>query len=174
MNLRILLSAVVLATPAWALESVNVAVQVRTDGAAVEGKGPADTQKRYLDITLTNRTREDLGGLTVKWVIFSSDLKSGDIDKAGQGEVKSSLSAGRSEEVKTQTVTMKYEPRHAERVAQKNQGFNRGGNQGRNRQQMVKVVPASGDRYRGWGVQVLRGSEVVGEAYSTPELKAKM
>jgi hypothetical protein len=158
---------------ALALESVGVAVQVRTEGAASGGKGVADTQKRSLAITLTNRTREELGGLTVKWVIFASDLKSGEIGKAGSGELKSSLPASGSETVQSQTTIMKYTPRHAETVTHKNR-FNDGNNRGKNRQQSVKIVDAKGDRYRGWGVQVLRGGTVVGEAYSTPELKAQM
>jgi hypothetical protein len=173
MNVRAALFALTFTPAVFALDSVNVAVQVRTDGEAVEGKGTKDTQKRYLDITLTNRTREDLGALTVKWVIFSSDLKSGAIDQAGQGEVKASLAATRSETVKTPTVTMKYEPRHAEPVRHKDKddfiNMRR-----KNRPQNVRIVEAKGDRYRGWGVQVFRGKEVVGEAFSTPELKAKM
>jgi len=172
---RLLLTAIFLAcvSPAFALESVGVAVQVRTEGAASDGGGPADTQKRSLAITLTNRTREDLGGLTVKWAIFASDLKSGDTAKAGSGELKSSLAAAASETVQSQTATMKYTPRHTETVTHKNQ-VNNGNNRGKNRQQSVKIVDAKGDRYRGWGVQVLRGGAVVGAAYSTPELKTRM
>ena len=109
----------------------------------------------------------------MRWAIFASDLKSGDIGKAGSGELKSSLAAAASETVQSQAATMKYTPRHAETVAHKNAN-NFGNNRDKNRQKAVKIVDAKGDRYRGWGVQVLRGGAVVGEAYSTPELKSQM
>ncbi len=158
------------ATPVLALDKVGVAVNVRTDGRAVDGNGKTEEQKRFLEIIVTNRTREELTDLSVKWVIFATDLKSNDVTKAGKGDVKASVYPQRNEVITAQTVTMNYTPRHAERSSQsKGKGSNKkGGNT------TSKTVEASGNRYKGWGVQVFQRGTMVGEAYSTHELKTRM
>lgn len=157
------------ATSALALDKVGIAVNVRTDGKAMgEQKGNAEEQKRFLEITLTNRTREELTGLVVKWAVFANDLEANETVKAGSGQVKSSVYFQRPEVVQSQTVTMKYTPRHAERSSSGK------GRSGSNRKATYKTVEAKGTRYKGWGVQVFQGSTMIGEAYSTPELKSEM
>ncbi len=154
------------------LNKVDVRVNVKTEGKAFDGKGAGEQQKRSLEITLTNKTREDLSGLKVKWVMFSTDLKSDKVGKAGSGEVNSNISAGRSEVLEGKTVTMNYTQKHTVRD---NAGQNNNrNNNNRNNNNRVKTIPASGDRYRGWGVQVYEGGTLVGDAYSTQDLKSGM
>lgn len=171
MKTLLLLLLVCAAAPALALDKVSIAVTVKTDGKAIaEKKGYEEEQKRFLAITLTNRTREELSGLVVKWAIFASDLKERETSKAGSGEVKASVYPRHPELVQSQTVTMNYTPRHAVRSSS-GKGRSKGGKGGSVK---MKTVEASGTRYRGWGVQVFQGSALIGEAYSTPELKAEM
>lgn len=165
-----LLLLVCAAVPALALDKVGIAVTVKTDGKAIEEKkGYEEEQKRFLAITLTNRTREELSGLVVKWAIFATDLKERETSKAGSGEVKASVYPQRTELVQSQTVTMNYTPRHAVRSSS-----GKGGGKSKGSNVKMKTVEASGARYRGWGVRVFQGPALIGEAYSTPELKAEM
>jgi hypothetical protein len=159
------------ASSAFALDKVAITVNVKTDGRAVsEAKGKEEEQRRFLDITLTNRTREELSGLVVKWAIFATDLAEGGTTKAGSGEIKSSVYPQRGETLQSQTVTMNYTPRHAERASKGKGGY---GNRRRGNT-TYKTVEATGNRYKGWGVQVYQGTALIGEAYSTPELKNSM
>lgn len=170
MKTLLLLLLVCAAAPVLALDKVSIAVTVKTDGKAIaEKKGYEEEQKRFLAITLTNRTREELSGLVVKWAIFASDLKERETSKAGSGEVKASVYPRHPELVQSQTVTMNYTPRHAVRSSSgKSSGKSKGSSV------KMKTVEASGTRYRGWGVQVFQGSALIGEAYSTAELKGAM
>lgn len=144
-------------------DKVGVTVQVRNDGEAVDStRGRAETQARFLEINVTNRTREELAGLNVKWTFLGYDLKDDEIAFVDSGDVKSTLAPSRSEVIKTKTVKFNYSRAGSQKV----KGRGKGKRNGR-----VKRVPASGTRYAGWGVQVFQNGSLVGEAYSRPELK---
>jgi len=152
--------AILLCT-ASALDKVNIAVQVRTVGKTVDtDPGRADSQTRLLEITVTNRTRETLPDLVVKWTFFGEDLKEEDIVVAESGEEKARLQPGRSENLKTRETTFHY----SRAGVQKRKGKGKRGGK-------AKKVPASGTRYAGWGVRVYQKGALVGEAYSLLELK---
>src|SRR5688572_12988789 len=94
---------------ASALDKVNIAVQVRIGGKSVDtNAGRTDSQTRFLEITVTNRTREALPKLLVKWTLFGNDLKQDDIVVAESGEEKANLQPGRSEKLETRETTFHY------------------------------------------------------------------
>ncbi len=150
---------------ARALDKVALEVQVRGDGG-VATKGKTDTDTRFLEIKISNRTSENLSDLVVKWVIFAKDIANDATKQAGSGEVKSSLAAMRAEKIEGQSVSMSHTDSHAEK--------GKGSGQGNKGKGGSKKVKASGERFSGWGVQVLQDGKLVGEAYSRFELKKEM
>lgn len=147
------------------LDKVSVAVQVRTPGDAYDAsKGRADTQVRALEILVTNRTREELTDLSVKWTLFGFDLKDDEPVVAESGEVKSTLAPMRAEKIETKSATFKSSAAGTQKAGGKGKGKSKG-------KGSMKRVPASGTRYAGWGVQVFQNGTVVGEAFSRIDLK---
>jgi hypothetical protein len=147
-----------------ALDKVSVTAQVHAGTKAGSGGGAAaDTQSRKLEVNLTNRTKENLTGLKVKWTLFGSDLKDDDTVAAESGEEKTDLAPGRATKFETKDVEFHF----SRATVQRTRSGNRGGARARR-------VPASGTRYAGWGVRVYQGETLIGEAYSLPEFKGSM
>jgi hypothetical protein len=154
------------AWPAHALDKVALAVQVRTEGNAVSSGKPKDEQARSLEIQISNRTREDLGALTVTWKMFGFDLEDDEVVLEESGKLSTDLKAAATAALQSKTVKFDSTRAHGKRTtAWKKKAPPKTVN--------YKRVEATGTRYAGWGVEVRRSGELIGEAFSRPDLKEK-
>lgn len=115
------------------------------------------TQDRQLEITLANTTPTEYKGLTVKYYMFAKDLTSKEISIPRAGKQDIDLPSLGSVRVKSETVVLKY----TEQYSKKFEGD-------------TKFEPEKGERYLGYGVQVLQGDALLAEKFEPPDLKAKL
>ncbi len=122
------------------------------------------TRTQWLSVRVTNSSGTKLDGATLKWILFSSELRRGSdstvVEKSG--EMKISVdSNGRYADVTTPKVAFVYTPTHTE-------------TSGSGRRVRAKEVEETGHKYRGYYVQVLNGDAVLGEAISNEALRKEL
>lgn len=110
------------------------------------------TQDKQLTIKLDNTSREKLDDLSVKFSFYGKNLVSKSSGPLNQGEIKASIPAGGTTTVQSEHATSTYTERYMSKG---------------------KAVDASGEKLSGFSVQVFKGSELVGEYYSSQDLKQK-
>lgn len=111
------------------------------------------SQTKTLKIHISNRSDQDRAGLRVKYWFFGKDVKDRDLAVLKEGETKTDLKARATEMV---------ESARAEAIAVEAHGGGKG----------KKKVEASGDKFVGYGVQILEGDKLLAEYFSQPSLKA--
>jgi hypothetical protein len=148
--------------------SLNVKVEGEkkpVDRSSKDQKKLAEvTRTQWLSIRVTNSSGTKLDGVTLKWVLFASNLRRGSdstvIEKSG--EMKITVDAnGRYADVATPKVAFVYTPTHTE-------------TSGSGRRSRAKEVEETGHKYRGYYVQVISGDSVLGEAISQEDLRKAM
>jgi hypothetical protein len=153
-----LLAAVIVAS------NLSAAPESRTFGLKVKEEGKASydndavTQTRKLNLALSLAGKEPAPGLVVKWTVYGHTRKDHKQVVIESGELKTSLEGGKSVTLTTPQVTIKGVREHSVST-------------GRGRSRRSKKVPASGNEYFGYSVEVSNGTAVVAEAYSKPSLK---
>lgn len=117
----------------------------------------AIAQKRYLRITLTNRTKEKVPDLKVKCFLFSYDLKDDEVKLLKSGILDVSLDPSATQVLESAKGTTTYYPPQIKST----QGH------------VVRTdhTPAKGKQQAGYGVQVFKGKTLLAETYSSPEIK---
>lgn len=106
-------------------------------------------QHEELEITISSVSRNPPLGLQAKWFIFGRDLKSNRVNVIRSGEEKVALGRNGSQVLNSAKVEAVSVPEHS--VVSRGRGG--------------KKVEATGDKYIGYGVQVLAGDTVVSETY---------
>lgn len=160
------ISILLIIATSLAVSGLFAAPQPRDFGLKVkeDGKGTYDndavTQVRNLELTLSLAGKEPAPGLVVKWTIYGHSRKNHDLVVIKTGELKADLDGGKTVTLTTPQVTIKGVREHSVST-------------GRGRSRRSKKVPASGEEYFGYSVNVLNGATVVAEAYSKPSLKGK-
>lgn len=120
------------------------------------------TRTQWLTVRLTNSTNVKLEGVTLKWIMFASNLRRGSdstvVEKSG--EMKLSIDAsGRYTDVVTPKVAFVYTPTHTE-------------TSGSGRRSKAKEVEETGHKYHGYYLQVIGGDNtVLGESISNEALR---
>jgi hypothetical protein len=142
--------------------SVNVTGHTDTERAKAPKKGgiipkTTVTQDKQLEITLANGTPTDYKDLTVKYFLFIKDLTSKEISIPRLGKQNIDLPSLGSVKIKSETLVVT----HTEQYSKKSQGE-------------IAFVPEKGEKYLGYGVQVLRGDALVAETFEPPDLKTKL
>jgi hypothetical protein len=138
--------SILLATARAEPSPVTVRVeQVNTHDATKYKK----TERRALNVFVANASQEALE-LKMKYVIFGRDVKSHEVVTVGQGEHPLSLKPLGSEKIETSSAAAVSEEEHKEKT---------------------KMIEASGSKIIGQGVQILRGDQVVAEAFDPPGIK---
>jgi len=122
------------------------------------------TRIQWLNLHITNSSGTKLEGVTLKWIMFASNLRRGSdstvVEKSG--EMKISIdSNGRYIDVATPKVAFVYTPTHTE-------------TSGSGRRVKAKEVEETGHKYHGYYVQVLNGDAVLGEAISNEALRKEL
>jgi hypothetical protein len=113
-------------------------------------------QKRYLRITLTNRLKEKVSDLRVRYFLFSYDLNDGEVKLFLSSTLGAALDPSATQVLESaKAVTMYYPPR-----LKSTWGI-----------ASTDRTPARGMQQAGYGVQVLKGKTLLAETYSSPEIK---
>ncbi len=155
--LSIIASALAVSGLFAAPELREFGLNVKSDGKATYDKD-AVTQVRNLELTLSLAGKEPAPDLVVKWTIYGHSRKNHDLVVIKTGDIKSGLDGGKTVTMSTPQVTIKGVREHSVST-------------GRGRSKRSKKVPASGEEYYGYSVEVLNGATVVADAYSKPSLK---
>lgn len=124
-------------------------------------------QRKELTATLTNLSREEQKGLTVKWYAFGREVKSNKVVIFSSASNSVTLPAAKAGS-DTFTASTTYTPDHS--VVSSSSGRK---TSGRSRTS-VKKVSGSGTKMLGWGVQVIRDGKVVAEEFQPPGHKASL
>lgn len=124
-------------------------------------------QKKQLAISVSTVAREALPGLTVKWFVFGRDAATDRVSVLRSGQSKLNLTALGSQVVKSDEIKADYTPEHSvvSRIRGRGTGSRSAG------RVSVKKVAGEGDKFIGYGVQVLQGSRVVAETFDPSSMK---
>lgn len=122
------------------------------------------TRTQWLSVRVTNSTNVKLDGVTLKWIMFASNLRRGSdstvVEKSGEMKITVDAS-GRYTDVVTPKVAFVYTPTHTE-------------TSGSGRRSRAKEVEETGHKYHGYYIQVLNGDTVLGEAISNEALRKEL
>jgi hypothetical protein len=136
--------------------AIKVDVKSDTGKKGVGGSGVETTQQKKLEINLTNQGPKELPKLSVRYFFFG---KGGDekdkapsISDRGEHEVK--LAPMGKAKIETEEAKFTFIRRHTEKA----------GNS-------MVTVPASGEKYVGYAVQVWDGDKLVAEDVNPVELR---
>ncbi len=152
MNIRLSILCSLLFASIASAGSVSVAVKPDSEKKPGDKTKPDVTRAVWLNVHVTNSTGAKLDGVTLKWVLYAATLKRGadSISIEKSGEMKITVDAnGRYVDVATPKVAFTTIPYHTVRKGRSSQ-----------------VVEASGKKFHGFHVQILNGTEVLGEAVS--------
>jgi hypothetical protein len=118
-------------------------------------------EKRRLQITLTNRTKEKLSGLTVKWFLFQRDLKDNEIKTLKSGTLDCSLDPSATQVLQSGEGATAYSPEQTVPVVHR-------------RAMTTEHQPAKGKQLAGYGVQVFTEGTLLTETFVPPEFKDRV
>lgn len=138
----------------------NIGVKVEVDGKADFSayKVKKKIQTRSLKITVSNGGQIPAGNLKIRWTLYCRTMAGNDIVEIASEEESRPVAAKDSVTINTPEVTIEGAREHS--VAS-----------GRGRRSRYKDVPASGNRYYGYTVEVFAEGRLVGATYSQPSLK---
>ena len=125
-------------------------------------------QSKELEITVSSVSKTPPTGLRLKWFMYGRDLKSNGVSVLRSGEAKVALGSNGSQVINSAKVETKSTPEHS--VVSRGRGRGNRSPGGGSRVS-VKKVEATGDKYIGYGVQVLAGDKVVAETFDPPGVK---
>lgn len=144
------------------LRAEDLLMKVKFDDVtpkAPKPKGPAkgapksasETEKREIQITLTNTTKNDMKGLKVVAVYFSRSPGTPGINIEKSEELATDLAPGATAELKAQALELKFTPA--------------------SRDPKGKRISANGSKFAGFGVQVLKEEKVIASKFEPRSLE---
>ncbi len=158
-----------LATPVLPHVLLKVTLDNGSDYKKIQGSsGKSREEKIQLSIDLDNRDNLQVKDLRVEWTIYSHPLGNVKLDKAGHGSKMLTLEPLKSEEFKSDKITITGTPKHGIVSQDKNRNNNNGNNQNNI---ITTPVAATGSQYYGYAVQLYSGSTLLDQAYSQSTLK---
>ena len=139
--------------------AVSITVNVTTDREN-KGQGASAvqvTEKKTLQITVANLTGTVYPALKVKYCLFgkAADDKKVSATRSGDEDIK--LASMGKTKVESAPVSFVFTPRHSEKAGKSN-----------------VTVPAAGEKYAGYGIQVFNGETLLAEAVEPVDLKPMM
>lgn len=153
MNTRLAILCSLLLAGAASAGSVDVVVKPEVAQKSSDLKKEEYVTTHWLRVRITNFTSTKLDGVTLKWALYAANLRRGadtvSVEKSGEMKITVD-SNGRYLDVETPKVAFDYTRTHSERSGRRS----------------YKLVEESGKKYHGFHVQVLNGTEVLGEAVS--------
>jgi hypothetical protein len=113
------------------------------------------TQTKSLEVTLTNPTQQNYANLTVAYYLFAKDVQTKEIVLVRKGEKAATVKPLGKATIRTDEAVMTSQIAYSRTVGGK-----------------VETTPASGQKFYGYGVQVLAGQKLLAQTFDPPELKA--
>lgn len=113
--------------------------------------GAKEVEKNKLSINLRNGSTQDYKGLKVNYYFFSKNAGEPGIEILKQGSAPADLPPSKTATVESEEATVEFSPAYTDRKA------------GR--------IKAAGAKFAGHAVQVFNGDALVGEAFSSEQMK---
>jgi hypothetical protein len=144
----------------------SVRMEAKIEGKATydRGRSESKTQTRKIEVTLTNTSQNALDGAVVKWVIYGHEMKDHQLKIIKSGEEKTSIPA--NDRIVVETAETKVTGNREYKVTSKS-----GGRTGGKSRSKTTVVPASGEDYYGYAVEVFADGQLVASYYSKPSIE---
>lgn len=137
-------------------DKVHVAAKLSSDHKDPK-KSPKEIVEETMQLTLINHTSDELNNATLKVIYYARDLEK-DITVVQKSlEKHVSFKAREELQLSMPAVMFEFTPTHGVLV------------KGRRGRISSKRVPASGQRYSGYAVQILQDGKVIGETFSAPQ-----
>lgn len=143
----------------------SVSVDVKIESKADYKGSSTKTQSRVLNIKIENYGKDAVQDLKVKWWIFGHNMKGHELIVLKEGESKVIVPANGKIEVASPEVKVTGTREH--KVTSRKGGGRRG-------RVSTKSVPASGQEYYGYAVEVSSGDTQIAAEYSKPSLKEEL
>ena len=156
--------------PTLQADALRMEAKIEGKASYAEGKSQSKTQTRQIEVTITNNSEKSVDGVVVKWVIYGHEMKDHQLMVIKEGEEKISVPANESKVVKSPEI--KITGNREYKISSKSGGKSKGG-RGRSRT-TTKTMPASGEEYYGYGVEVYWNGKVVDSYYSQPSIEKEM
>lgn len=156
------------------ITSVRLETKIEGKASYAQGKSESKTQIRKIVTEISNTSDKAMDHTVMKWAIYGHDMKSEKLKVIKEGEEKTSIPANDSEVVETAEVKMSGNREY--KVTSRSRGNshgNSGGGRGKSRTKTT-TVPASGEDYYGYAVEVFVGGELVASYYSKPSIEKDM
>lgn len=145
--------------------SPSVNLDVRIEGKADYKGASTKTQSRTLNIKIENYGKDTMPDVNVKWWIFGHNMKGHDLIILKQGESKVVMPPNGKTEVASSEIDATGTREH--KVSSRKGGGRRG-------RTSTKTVPASGQEYYGYAVEVYSGNTQIAAEYSKPSFKENL
>lgn len=141
-------------------QPVPPGLRVKLEGKAEYGEGRSESKIQYrsLVVDVSNSTKTDMPAVEVRWAIYGKTMDGNTLKEISSNSETRQIPAGQTVTLQTPELGIEGARKHA--VAS-----------GGGRRKKFKEVPASGERYYGYAVELLVGGRVVASDYSQPSLK---
>ena len=150
------------------ITSVRLEAKIEGKASYARGKSESKTQTRKIVAEISNTSEKAINGAVMKWVIYGHEMKDHQKLKViKQGEEKTNIPANDSKVV--ETAETKVTGNREYKVTSKSRG--RSGGKSRSK---TTVVPASGEDYYGYAVEVFADGQLVASYYSKPSIEKDM
>lgn len=146
--------------------SPSLNIDLKLESTADHKGASTKTQSRKLTVEIANYANEDVPNLKVKWWIYGHDMK--DHNKLviiEEGESKVAVPARKTVEVVSPEVKITDTREH--KVSSRK-------GRGKKSRSSTKTVPASGQEYYGYAVEVYSGDTRIEAEYSKPSIKEEL
>jgi hypothetical protein len=145
---------------------VDVKISNKADFKDIKGSSSkTKTQSRILTTTLSNFNKDAVPDVQVKWWIFGHNMKDHGLIILKQGESKVVVPANGRIEVASPEVTVTGTREH--KVSTRS-------GRGKRSRTSTKEVPASGQEYYGYAVEVVSGGTQIAAKYSNPSIEKEL
>jgi hypothetical protein len=145
--------------------SPSVNLDVKLEGKADYKGSSTKTQSRTLNIKIENYGKDAVPDVKVKWWVFGHNMKDHGFIILKQGESKVAMPSKAKTEVASTEVDATGTREH--KVTSRKGGGKRG-------RASTKTIPASGQEYYGYAVEVYSGNTQIAAEYSKPSIKENL
>lgn len=148
--------------------SVRLEAKIEGKASYAEGKSESKTQIRKIVAEISNTSDKAIEGAVMKWVICGHEMKDHkNLKVIKQDEEKISIAANDSKVVETEEVKITGNRDYKVTSRSRSKGS-------RKSRSKTTTVPASGEDYYGYAVEVFIGGELVASYYSKPSIEKDM
>ena len=149
--------------PLMAAESQTfINIDVTIEGKADYKGNATKTQSRILNTEIANYGSDAVSNITVKWRIYGHNMKDHKLVVLSEDTSNVMIPAKKTIDVSSPQIKVSGTREH--KVSSRN-------GRGKRSRTTTKTVPASGQEYYGYAVEVYQGKTLIASEYSKPGLK---